>query len=68
LFIIKQGHDEEAEERLKTLTISQAKIVTGQKGKDGQMAVNAQAAKQATAKLKPTEIMIAKAMTEAFMI
>jgi hypothetical protein len=68
LFIIKQGHDEDAEERLKTLTISQAKIVTGQKGKDGQMAVNAQAAKQATAKLKPTEIMTAKTMTEAFMV
>jgi hypothetical protein len=68
LFIIKQGHDEDAEERLKTPAVSQARVATGQKGKDGQMAVNAQAAKQATTALKPAKIMTTKTMAVVFML
>jgi hypothetical protein len=67
LFVIKQSHDEETEERLKTPAVSQARIATGQKGKDGHIAVNAQAAKQATAKLKPAAIMTARTMAVVFM-
>jgi hypothetical protein len=67
LFVIKQSHDEETEERLKTLITIQLKKATGQKGKDGHIAVNAQAAKQATAKLKPAAIMTARTMAVVFM-
>ena len=39
----------------------------GQKGKDGHIAVNAQAAKQATAKLKPAATTTSKTMAVVFM-
>jgi hypothetical protein len=67
LFVIKQGHDDNAEERLKTLITIQLKKATGQKGKDGHIAVNAQAAKQATAKLKPAATTTSKTMAVVFM-
>jgi hypothetical protein len=68
LFVIKQCHDEEAGERLKTLITIQLKKATGQKGKDGHIAVNAQAAKQATAKPKPATMMRARTRAIALMV